>query len=114
MGDWTIICDSDWLGTDEELITRLSQGTRLVSHFALGVDDTDDFYWCENGEIKYLYGGDDAFIMDPPAELAGVMDEIDQLYPSIPRLYRGPGIRPTEELLRGLTFRWGTLPNSAP
>lgn len=118
VGDWTIICDPDWLGTDQKLITRLSEGTRLVSHAALGIKDTDEFSWCEDGEVKYLYGGDDAFVMDPPGELVGVMEEIDKLYPSIPRLYRGPaflliehltGIRPTEELLKSLTFMWGTV-----
>lgn len=121
VGDWSIIFYPDWIGIEEKLITRLSEGTRLVFHTALGVEDTDDFYWCEDGEIKYLYGGDDAFVMDPPDELADAMEEIDKLYPSIPRFYRGPafllieyltGIRPTEELLKSLTFRWGTVKRS--
>ncbi|GAA4046553.1 DUF6461 domain-containing protein [Nonomuraea soli] len=118
IGEWTFVFDPDWTGTDEKVITRLSKGTRLVSQAALGIDDTDYFYWCEDGEIRYGWGGDDGPLTEVPVELADTMAEIDRLYPGAPRLYRGPafllvehltGIRPTEHLLKGLTLRWGRL-----
>ncbi|MER6576458.1 DUF6461 domain-containing protein [Nonomuraea sp. NPDC001023] len=119
IGDWTFIFDPDWLGTGEDLIIELSKGTRLVSQAALGVKDLDYFYWCEDGEIRFGWGGDDGFLTETPAELVDTMEEIDRLYPSRPRLYRGPsfllvehltGIRATEHLLKSSTFRWGVIP----
>ncbi|GAA0925516.1 DUF6461 domain-containing protein [Nonomuraea longicatena] len=121
INDWTFIFDPDWLGTREDLITELSKGTRLVSQAALGVEDTDYFYWCEDGEIRFAWGGDDGFLSEIPESLTDTMAEIDRLYPACPRLYRGPafllvehltGIRPTEPLLKGSAFRWGVVPAS--
>ncbi|MFF0868331.1 DUF6461 domain-containing protein [Nonomuraea sp. NPDC003560] len=119
IGDWTFLSEPDWLGTCEDLITELSTGTRLVSQAALGVKGLDYFYWCEDGEIRFGWGGDDGFLTETPAELVDTMEEIDRLYPSRPRLYEGPafllvehltGIRTTEHLLKSSTFRWGALP----
>ncbi|MEU1720634.1 DUF6461 domain-containing protein [Actinomadura sp. ATCC 39365] len=119
IGDWTFVFDPDWLGTCEDLITELSKGTRLVSQAALGVKDLDYFYWCEDGEIRLGWGGDEGFLTETPAELVDTMAEIDRLYPSRPRLYRGPafllvehltGIRATEHLLKSSAFRWGVIP----
>ncbi|QFY06004.1 hypothetical protein GBF35_04345 [Nonomuraea phyllanthi] len=59
IGDWTVVFDPDWLGTREDVITKLSEGTRLVSQAALGIEDMDYFSWCEDGEIRFAWGGDD-------------------------------------------------------
>ncbi|MGW5265101.1 DUF6461 domain-containing protein [Microbispora sp. NPDC004025] len=123
IGDWTFVFDPDWLGTREDVIIGLSEGTRLVSQAALGIEDTDYFHWCEDGEIRFRYGGDDGWLMETPDELVDAMAEIDRLYPSAPRLYEGPafllvehltGIRLTEQLLTGSTFMWGVVPHSVP
>ncbi|WP_373292640.1 DUF6461 domain-containing protein [Microbispora bryophytorum] len=93
----------------------VSEGTRLVSQAALAIKDTDYFYWCEDGEIRFAWGGDDGYLTEIPDELVDTMAEIDRLYPSGPRLYRGPafllvehltGIRATEQLLKGSTLMW--------
>ncbi|GII83776.1 hypothetical protein Ssi03_17660 [Sphaerisporangium siamense] len=121
-GDWTFVFDPDWLGTDEDVITRLSEGTRLVSQAALGIKCLDYFYWCEDGEIRFAWGGDEGYLTEVPDELADAMTEIDRLFPSSPRLYEGPafllaehltGIRATESLLKGSTFMWGVIPEPA-
>jgi hypothetical protein len=122
IGDWTFIFDPGWLGTCEDVITELSEGTRLVSQAALGIKDLDYFYWCEEGEIRFAWGGDEGFLTETPDELVDTMTEIDRLYPSRPRLYRGPafllvehltGIRATERLLKSSTLRWGVVPDPA-
>lgn len=119
VGDWTFVFDTDWLGTREDVIAQLSKGTRLVSQAALGIEDMDYFYWCEDGEIRFAWGGDEGYLTDIPDELKDPMTEIDRLYPSSPRLYEGPafllvehltGIRPTEHLLKSFTLMWGTVP----
>ncbi|MEV1167107.1 DUF6461 domain-containing protein [Nonomuraea sp. NPDC049784] len=119
MSDWTFVFDPDWLGTCEDVITKLSEGTRLVSQAALGIKDMDYFYWCEDGEIRFAWGGDDGYLLGTPDELVDTMAEIDRLYPSLPRLYEGlafllvehlTDIRPTEQLLKGSTFMWGVIP----
>ncbi|KAB8188801.1 hypothetical protein FH608_042745 [Nonomuraea phyllanthi] len=53
------VFDPDWLGTREDVITKLSEGTRLVPQAALGIEDMDYFSWCEDGEIRFAWGGDD-------------------------------------------------------
>ncbi|MEU6740539.1 DUF6461 domain-containing protein [Streptosporangium sandarakinum] len=122
IGDWTFVFDSDWLGTREDVITELSEGTRLVSQAALAIKDMDYFYWCEDGEIRFAWGGDDGYLTEIPDELVDTMAEIDRLYPAGPRLYRGPafllvehltGIRATEQLLKGSTLMWGAIPEPA-
>ncbi|MGI5273396.1 DUF6461 domain-containing protein [Nonomuraea sp. CA-218870] len=122
IGDWTFVFDPDWLGTREDVITRLSGGTRLVSQAALAIKYLDYFYWCEDGEIRCAWGGDEGYLTEIPAELVDTMAEIDRLYPSGPRLYEGPafllvehltGIRVTEQLLKSSAFMWGVVPEPA-
>jgi hypothetical protein len=122
IGDWTFVFDPGWLGTREDLIAELSVGTCLVSQAALAIKDLDYFYWCEDGEIRLGWGGDEGYLTDIPDELVDTMAEIDKLYPSGPRLYRGPafllvehltGIRVTEQLLKGSPFKWGSVPEPA-
>ncbi|ACZ86579.1 DUF6461 domain-containing protein [Streptosporangium roseum] len=122
IGDWTFVFDPDWLGTCEDVITELSQGTRLVSQAALAIKGMDYFYWCENGEIRFCFGVDAEHPTETPDELVDTMTEIDRLYPSFPPLYEGPafllvehltGIRVTEHLLKGSTFMWGVVPEPA-
>lgn len=87
-----------------------------------GIKDMDYFYWCEGGEIRFAWGGDDGYLTEIPDELVDTMAEIDRLYPSSPRLYRGPafllvehltGIRVTEQLLKSSTLMWGVVPEPA-
>ncbi|GGP92108.1 DUF6461 domain-containing protein [Streptosporangium pseudovulgare] len=122
IGEWTFVFDPDWLGTREEAIAQLSKGTRLVSQAALGIEDIDYFYWCEDGEIRFAWGDEDNYFVEIPDELADTMAEIDKLYPSFPRFYQGPafllvehltGIRATEQLLKGSTLMWGVVPEPA-
>ncbi|MFB9965696.1 DUF6461 domain-containing protein [Sinosporangium siamense] len=120
VGDWTFVFDPDWLGTREDVIIDLSRGTRLVSQAALGVKCLEYFHWCEDGEIRLAFGGDEGYLTEIPDELMDTMAEFDRLYPPLPRLYDGPafllvehltGIRVTEQLVKGLTFMWGTVPS---
>jgi hypothetical protein len=120
IGDWTFVFDPDWLGTCEDVITKLSEGTRLVSQAALVIKGLDYFYWCEDGEIRFAWGADVEHPTETPDELTAAMTEIDRLYPSSPSLYEGPafllvehltGIRATENLLRGSRFMWGVVPD---
>ncbi|MBD3143660.1 DUF6461 domain-containing protein [Microbispora bryophytorum] len=122
IGDWTFVFDRDWLGTREDVITKLSEGARLVSQAALAIKDMDDFYWCEDGEIRFARDGDDGYLTKIPDELVDTMAEIDRIYPSGPQLFRGPafllvehltGIRVTEQLLKGSTLMWGVVPDLA-
>ncbi|MEV4744810.1 DUF6461 domain-containing protein [Streptosporangium sp. NPDC049248] len=119
IGDWTFVFDPDWLGTREDVITELSEGTRLVSQAALAIKGMDYFYWCENGEIRFCSGVDDEYATETPDELVDTMAEIDRLHPSFFPFYEGPafllvehltGIRVTEQLLKGSTFMWGVVP----
>ncbi|MFI0418794.1 DUF6461 domain-containing protein [Spongiactinospora sp. 9N601] len=119
LGDWTFVFDPDWLGTDENVVRRLSKGTRLVSQAALGVKGVDYFYWCDDGEIKFCFAADEGYMMEPPAELAATMAQIDRLYPPLALPHDGPafllvehltGIMPTEQLLKGSTLMWGVVP----
>ncbi|MFB4279139.1 DUF6461 domain-containing protein [Nonomuraea sp. MTCD27] len=122
IGDWTFVFDPAWLGTREDVITELSEGTSLVSQAALGVKGIEDFYWCEDGEIRFAFGSDDGYRTEIPDELVGTMAEIDRLYPSFHQFYEGPafllverltGIRVTEQLLKGSTLMWGVVPEPA-
>jgi hypothetical protein len=117
IGEWAFIVDTAAFGLREDVVTRLSAGTRLVSQFALSVEGVDDIHWCEDGEVRYYLGGDDKFVMETPDELVPVMAEIDRVYPSWSGFYDGPafllvehltGIRLTEELVRDSTFMWGS------
>ncbi|MBB2912592.1 hypothetical protein FHS43_003875 [Streptosporangium becharense] len=119
IGDWTFVFDPDWLGTCEDVITELSEGTRLVSQAALAIKGLDYFYWCEDGEIRFTWGVDDEHLRETPDELVDTMAEIDRLYPWFHQLYEGPafllverltGIKVTEQLLKGSTFMWGVVP----
>lgn len=119
IGDWTFVFDPDWLGTREDVIAKLSEGTRLVSQAALAIKGLDYFYWCENGEIRFCSGVDDEYATETPDELVDTMAEIDRLYPSFFPFYEGPafllvehltGIRVTEQLLKGSMFMWGVVP----
>ncbi|MEV6038274.1 DUF6461 domain-containing protein [Nonomuraea sp. NPDC052116] len=122
IGDWTFVLDPDWLGTCEGVITELSRGTRLVSQAALAIKCIDYFYWCEDGEIRFCWGDDEGYPIGTPDELVDTMADIDRLYPRFSYLYKGPafllvehltGIRTTERLLKGSTFRWGVVPEPA-
>ncbi|MFF3444257.1 DUF6461 domain-containing protein [Streptosporangium sp. NPDC002721] len=119
IGDWTFVFDPDWIGTQEDVITKLSEGTRLVSQAALSIKGLDYFHWCENGEIRFCFGCDNEPLEEEPDEIVDVMTEIDKLYPSSSYFYKGPafllvehltGIRVTEQLLKSSTFMWGVVP----
>ncbi|MBG0814917.1 DUF6461 domain-containing protein [Planomonospora sp. ID82291] len=122
IGDWTFVFDPGWLGTREDVITGLSEGTRLVSQAVLAIKGLDYFYWCEDGEIRFAWGDEDNHFEQTSDELADTMAEIYSLYPSRLDFHEGPafllvehltGIRVTERLLKGSTFMWGVVPESA-
>lgn len=52
VGDWALAVESNgYLGVTEELLGRLSAGTRLVSHFR-NVNAVDRFYLVDDGRIR--------------------------------------------------------------
>ncbi|MDJ0345055.1 DUF6461 domain-containing protein [Streptomyces sp. H10-C2] len=52
VGDWVLAVEPNgYLGTLDQLIGPLSQGTRLVSHFR-NVNAVDHFHWCEDGDLR--------------------------------------------------------------
>ncbi|MEU4834929.1 DUF6461 domain-containing protein [Streptosporangium sp. NPDC023615] len=120
IGDWTFVFDPDWLGTDEDVITMLSEGTRLVSQAALAIKGLDYFHWCEDGEIRFFWGVDAEYPAEDPDEITDTMTEIHRLHPPFSHhYYQGPafllvehltGIRVTERLLKDSTFMWGFAP----
>ncbi|MER5321507.1 DUF6461 domain-containing protein [Streptosporangium roseum] len=118
IGDWVFIVEPNGgLGADEEIITSLSAGTRLVSHFR-DVEGVEYFYWSEDGEIRFRFIADEGYLEEVPEEVVETMRRIDadyrRLYPS-----DGPaflltehltGIPLTPELLEGSTYLCGVIP----
>ncbi|MCC5581436.1 hypothetical protein IMZ11_38120 [Microtetraspora sp. AC03309] len=118
IGDWVFIVEPNGgLGADEKIITSLSAGTRLVSHFR-DVEGVEYFYWSEDGKIRFCFIADEGYAEEVPDEVMGTMQRIDadyrRLYPS-----DGPafllaehltGITLTPELLEGSTYLCGVIP----
>ncbi|MFI7707839.1 DUF6461 domain-containing protein [Nonomuraea sp. NPDC049480] len=118
IGDWAFIVEPNGgLGADEEIITSLSAGTRLVSHFR-DVEGVEYFYWSEDGKIRFCFIADEGYSEEVPDEVVETMQRIDadyrHLYPS-----DGPafllaehltGITLSPELLEGSTYLCGVIP----
>ncbi|TQS21200.1 DUF6461 domain-containing protein [Microbispora sp. KK1-11] len=118
IGDWVFIVEPNGgLGADEKIITSLSAGTRLVSHFR-DVEGVEYFYWSEDGKIRFCFIADEGYAEEVPDEVMRTMQRIDadyrHLYPS-----DGPafllaedltGITLTPELLEGSTYLCGVIP----
>ncbi|MDF2704581.1 DUF6461 domain-containing protein [Nonomuraea muscovyensis] len=118
IGGWVFIVEPNGgLGVDERIITSLSAGTRLVSHFR-DVEGVEYFYWSEDGEIRFCFIADEGYSEEVPDEVVDAMQRIDadyrHLYPS-----DGPafllteyltGITLTPELLEGSTYLCGVIP----
>ncbi|GGQ27596.1 DUF6461 domain-containing protein [Streptosporangium pseudovulgare] len=118
MGDWVFAVEPNGgLGVDEEIITSLSAGTRLISHFR-DVEGVEYFYWSEDGEIRFCFIADEGYSEEAPEEIVEIMQRIGadrgHLHPS-----DGPafllaehltGITLTPELLEGSTYLCGVTP----
>ncbi|MFB4268509.1 DUF6461 domain-containing protein [Nonomuraea sp. GTA35] len=118
IGDWVFIVEHNGgLGADEAIITSLSAGTRLVSHFR-DVEGVECFYWSDDGKIRFCFIADEGYSEEVPDEVVETMQRIDadyrHLYPS-----DGPafllaehltGITLTPGLLEGSTYLCGVIP----
>ncbi|GAA3019208.1 DUF6461 domain-containing protein [Streptosporangium longisporum] len=141
VGDWVLLVEAySGLGVTKEIIMPLSEGTRLVSHFYLDVDDMDYFYWIDDGKIRFEFAHDEGyshrfedgrlqFMFRPhesyseemPDELAEILERIDSPVYSIAAPHRGPaflmaerltGITMTPQLLEESTYLGGVVPGS--
>ncbi|MEV4071308.1 DUF6461 domain-containing protein [Nonomuraea fuscirosea] len=73
VGDWCLIVESNGgMGVTDEIMERLSAGTRLVSHYR-NVNAVGYFFWVEDGEVRlsfepaipeYRYGSDPDVLVD--------------------------------------------------
>ncbi|MFI7043461.1 DUF6461 domain-containing protein [Streptosporangium sandarakinum] len=118
IGDWVFMVEPNGgLGADEEIITSLSAGTRLVSHFR-DVEGVEYFYWSEDGEIRFCFVADEGYSEEVPEEVVGIMRRIDAGHGHLPP-GDGPafllaehltGVTLTPELLEGSTYLCGVIP----
>ncbi|TMR96612.1 DUF6461 domain-containing protein [Nonomuraea basaltis] len=120
VGDWVfIVGPNGLLGIIEEIITPLSAGTRLVSHF-LNIKGDEYFYWIEDGEIRFCFLSQDGFSEEVPDELVETMERINSgneptdLHdgPAFLLAERLTGITLTPELLEESIYLSGAVPES--
>ncbi|GAA2881475.1 DUF6461 domain-containing protein [Nonomuraea rubra] len=107
------------LGITTDIVTRLSAGTRLVSHYCLDIKALDYFYWLEDGELRFCFIAQEGYMEPVPAELVETMNEIYARYPPLVDPHRGPmfllaehltGIKLTPRLLEEATYLCGVVP----
>ncbi|GAA1638101.1 hypothetical protein GCM10009733_039040 [Nonomuraea maheshkhaliensis] len=120
IGDWTVIVEmNSELGLTGSVITRLSAGTRLVSHHCLDIKALDYFYWLEDGELRFCFIAQEGYMKPVPDELVPLMREIDTHYPDFTNPHDGPmfllaehltGIKLTPSLLEQATYLSGVVP----
>ena len=118
IGDWAFVVGDGWFGNSEEIIMPLSVGTRLVSQSLLGIKGLDDFFWIEDGEIRFFFIAQEGYPEVTPPELVEIMNDIESRYPgAYPN--EGPafllvehltGITLTEQLVMESTCLWGVVP----
>ncbi|MBB5963513.1 DUF6461 domain-containing protein [Planomonospora venezuelensis] len=118
IGDWVFVVEPNvGLGADEGIITPLSAGTRLVSHFR-DVEGVECFYWIEDEKTRFCFIADDGYSEEVPDEVAETLPRIGSdyrhLYPSEGPAFllteRLTGITLTPELLEGSTYLCGVIP----
>ncbi|GAA2859955.1 DUF6461 domain-containing protein [Nonomuraea rubra] len=118
VGDRVFIVEPNGgLGADEEIITSLSAGTRLVSHFR-DVEGLEYFYWSENEKLRFWFLADEGYAEEVPDEVLEIMRRIDTgqglLHPSDGPAFvlaeRLTGITLTPELLEGSVYLCGVIP----
>ncbi|MFC4061652.1 DUF6461 domain-containing protein [Planomonospora corallina] len=118
INDWTLIVESWGLPITEKIIMPLSAGTRLVTHYLLDIERLDDFYWFEDGKLRFYYITQEGYTPEVPDELTETMNRINSDYPhAYP--YEGPmfllaerltGITLTPQLLEESTYLCGVVP----
>ncbi|NUT42933.1 MAG: hypothetical protein HOV86_23400 [Thermoactinospora sp.] len=116
IGEWTFILDAELLFFDEEAMSRLSAGTRVVVQSALSIKGLDDFRCFEDGELTFGFWAQEGFL-EVPDELTSIVEEIDRSGDDIQGSFfqlveHLTGLFVTEELVKGSSFRWGRLPAS--
>ncbi|MGS2645719.1 DUF6461 domain-containing protein [Streptosporangium sp. G12] len=124
IGDWVFVVEPNGgLGIDEKIITSLSAGTRLVSHFR-DVEGVECFYWIDDGEIRFCFIADEGYSEEVPEEVPDeIVEVIRRIVPEDGHTYpsEGPafllvehltGIRLTPELLEGSTYLCGSIPEA--
>ncbi|TYB58906.1 hypothetical protein FXF51_35865 [Nonomuraea sp. PA05] len=120
VGDWVMIVEmaGTKLGITSDIVTRLSAGTRFVSHYCLAVKALDYFYWLEDGELRFCFVAQDGCMEPVPEEFAEIMNEIEARYPPLVHLHMGPmflmaerltGIKLTPRLLEEATYLCGVV-----
>ncbi|GAA2209699.1 hypothetical protein GCM10009850_051580 [Nonomuraea monospora] len=121
VGDWVLIVEmaGTVLGLTTDIVTRLSAGTRLVSHYCLDIKALDYFYWLEDGQLRFCFVAQEGYMEPVPEELVETMNEIDARYPPHVDIHRGPmfllaerltGIKLTPQLLEEATYLCGVVP----
>ncbi|GAA4928555.1 hypothetical protein HD597_004436 [Nonomuraea thailandensis] len=120
IGDWAFVVEPNGgLGADERIITSLSAGTRLVSHFR-DVEGVEFFYWSEDGEIRFWFLADEGYAEEVPDEIAPAMRRFGAGYrdlcpsdgPAFLLAEHLTGITLTPELLEGSTYLCGVIPEA--
>ncbi|MGR6914162.1 DUF6461 domain-containing protein [[Actinomadura] parvosata] len=121
VGDWVMIVEmaGTVLGITADVITRLSAGTRLVSHCCLEIQALDYFYWFEDGQLRICLIAQEGYMDPVPEELVEPLSEFHSRYhPSID-IHSGPmfllaehltGIKLTPRLLGEATYLCGVVP----
>ncbi|MFI6811548.1 DUF6461 domain-containing protein [Nonomuraea sp. NPDC050328] len=116
---WTYIQDGGQLAVTGAVLP-LSEGTRVVAQYALGIKGLDYFYWAEDGEIRFCFIAQEGYSAPVPEELRETMEAIRRLYPPSADPSTGPtfllserltGFRLVEEELMAAPFLWGTVPD---
>lgn len=125
VGDWVLAIEPNgYLGTLDQVILPLSQGTRLVSHFR-NVNAVDHFHWCEDGDLRLHFeplfpfsrDGSDPDGLEPVMRQVGfdLSDKDDRQYQlnteaAFALAEHLTGVRLTPELLEIAEFLCGTAP----
>ncbi|UBU12699.1 DUF6461 domain-containing protein [Nonomuraea gerenzanensis] len=120
VGDWVMIVEmGTTLGITTDIVTRLSAGTRLVSHYCLEIKGLDYFYWLEDGRLRFCFIAQDGYMDPVPDELVETMHDIYARYQPLVDVRMGPifllaehltGIKLTPELLEEATYLCGIVP----
>ncbi|MEV4077102.1 DUF6461 domain-containing protein [Nonomuraea fuscirosea] len=121
IGNWTVIVEMHTvLGLTSSVITRLSAGTRLVSHYCLDVKALDYFYWLEDGDLRFCFIAQEGYMQPVPDDLVPMMRDLDTRYPDSTDPHEGPmfllaehltGVKLTPSLLEQATYLYGVVPS---
>jgi hypothetical protein len=121
VGDWALVEEfNSWFSAHDDFLVPLSQGTRLVSSFHLGIKALEEFRWVEDGEIRFSFWAQDGF-SEIPDELVETIERLDRDDREHQwGLHRGPGfvlierltgIKLTPRILNESSYLSGVIPS---